>query len=440
MVNARLRRRVVMPAFIWVNALWHIYCVHASLQELKNRRRHPTFSEGNEASGVAVVVPMLDEADQLDDFLDHWSRIMITAPEMQLCVVTTEREATEAPSGERTWDALQRNDLWNLFVAAARAHWIHYPVSNRTYGEQLRWALAELDRILDVSVTHFYISNADSRIAPAGVDEIVGLANERVACAQQSTVFLGNIDRLSWVAAGEALYQSRWTFEREIFRYTVGAGGIPWIPAGVARRWYQHAVGHGLLLAREYYRELGGLPEPKYGLEDAALGFKIRLSGGKVIPFSTLECGAAPSSLAELQRQRSTWVRGPLCSFEYGSGVAASYLALQGTYDGLKWSMGLPIKMAAMLFLPKSSRAWALAGLALGLFGPLARVLLALPSMDLDVEPVHRGHLVRAVSAYCLAPLSYWAGGFKGLVLLVADISRGSEWTQERTRERRLDD
>ena len=110
----------------------------------------------------------------------------------------------------------------------------------------------------------------------------------------------------------------RWTIVTEMFRYLAGSGRVPWMPTPLQRIWYQHAVGHGLLIQFGVLREVGGIPRPRHGLEDAALGVRLRAAGHSIVPLHSLECGDVPSNLRELLRQRSTWIRGPL----YASNMA----------------------------------------------------------------------------------------------------------------------
>ncbi|WP_043735848.1 hypothetical protein [Nocardia asiatica] len=200
--------------------------------------------------------------------------------------------------------------------------------------------------------------------------------------------------------------------------------------------WYQHAVGHGLLIAANIYRQLGGLPHPRYGLEDAALGVTIREVGLNIHPFSTLECGDAPRSARELQRQRSTWIRGPLCSAEYARTRRGRLIAAQGTYGGLKWAFGLPAQALALAVLRPHQRAVATTGWLLALYGPLIRMLTDLHCLDFpsDFRP-SRHHTAVGLAFYPVAAASCWAGGVRGVVLLCWNILHGRAPIQLRTRE-----
>jgi hypothetical protein len=438
-------RNVISQAVAWacvINGLWNTYCVHVSIKRLQamlaqRRRRARVGSDADDRPTIVVVVPMLHEADRADQVAAHWHKFLSKHEDLRLCVVTTERERIEAPSCWHTWDVLGAHDGMRALVLSGRAEVLHYPAANRTYGEQLRWALDDLTlRTKPGPTDYFYVTNADARLSDEACLEIIELASAGVLCAQQPSVFFANLKDVSWLAAGEALYQSRWTFECEIFRYLVGSGQLGWMPRWLRSRWYQHAVGHGLLLSQRYYLDLGGLPCPKYGLEDAALGFAIRSQGGYIQPFATLECSDAPASFRELQRQRLTWIRGPLCSAEYLSHSGDAFLALQGTYNGVKWALGLPVLGAILYLLPLQDRILAVAGLLLGLYGPILRLMGGLHSLEFinNCRP-QQGDLLRGLTAYPFAAINCWLGGLRGLGRVLTNLAKQSPPVQQQTRE-----
>ncbi len=421
------------------NGLWSTWCVHASLTGLSalaaTRTTHTNLGRVAAARDIVVVVPMLHEADRASDCVDHWCKLLGDQPDLRLCMVTTERERHERPTGPHSWDTVTATASFRRAAADQRAQILHYPRVNRTYGEQLGWALDQLTT-RDPAPEYLYVANIDSRLSPHGCAEIIELAGTSVEVAQQSSVFFGNLSELSPAATAEAFYQSRWTFEHEVFRYLAGSGHVRWLPDWLRSIWYQHAVGHGLLIATTAYQQLGGLPHPRYGLEDAALGVAVRACGLRIHPFATLECADAPRSVRELQRQRCTWIRGPLCSIEYARTRRGRIIAAQGTYGGIKWAFGIPAQALALAVLGPRQRAVAAAGWAIALYGPLIRMLTGLPALEFpsDYRP-RRRQIATAAALYPLAALSCWAGGIRGLVSLVRDLLTGRAPIQHRTRE-----
>lgn len=418
------------------NGLWSTFCVHASLmgmQRMLDTRRTSSAREfgGVDDRTIVVVVPVLHEADRVRECAAHWSRFLEEEQRLRLCFVTTERERAEMPDQQFTWDAILSDPRYERLAVEGRANIMHYPSVNRTYAEQLGWALDQLAD--DPEIDYFYVSNADSRLSADGCAEIVELANSGIECAQQSALFFAKLSDATLTAVGEAFYQSRWTFEIELFRYMAGSGKFRWLPRLLSDNWYQHAVGHGLLLRRTQYELLGRLPRPRYGLEDAALGFAIRAHGGRIRPFATLECGEPPASARELQRQRATWIRGPLCAPEYVKSRREAGIAAQAIYSGCKWAFGIPAQWALLAALPARQRRIAAAGLVLGLYGPIFRLLIGVRGLEIVTRPSGID-IARGLTGYPVAAVSCWLGGFRGLCRLFIDLAYNKPAMQQRTR------
>lgn len=407
-----------------------------SLRHLREAEPAAAGSRGQASGKLVITVPLLNESHRVADLMAHWwEHLSGSNGGIELCLVTTERERAGFRSPKTTtWEALNTDPHYlDLFQAGQTRH-LHYPNFNRTYGEQLSWALDRLSRSVDGPVS-FYVANVDSRLSDRAFQSVIDAWEAGTKVAQQSAIFLANLRDLRGPAGAEALFQSRWTLEREYFRYLAGTGQIRWMPRRLAQLWYQHAVGHGLLISGRLLTSLGGLPVPKYGLEDAALGFDLRAHGHSIEPLSTVECAEAPTSISELIRQRSTWVRGPLCTPEYAGRLSDSLLVAQGLYDGLKWSLGLPVALAALAVATRRGRVLLIAGWSLELYAPVVATLHGLghievaPSCRLSTTDIRR-----PFAWLPMAPVTYWTGGLIGLSRLLYDVGRGRNSVQVTTR------
>lgn len=411
------------------NGLFSIYKTCVSANALTRSRQ--VAARPQDQIVLAVILPLYNEVDRVQGTVDHWMSHLAHYPELVLCPVTTTREGPEAENPTR------KSLIAHLSAAdrciQERVLPIHYPRCNRTYGEQLDWGVREVIS-LRIDVTHVYVANVDSRIGVEAVEDLLDACYRGVSIAQQSSVFLRDLRGRGLWSAAECIYQSRWTLEVEVFRYLAGSGSIQGIPGWISRRWYQHAVGHGCLMSREAYIALGGYAPPRYGLEDAALGVRARAHGYSILPLHTLECGDGPRSMAELFRQRSTWVRGPLCAPEYALPFGRLDLAAQGMWDGLKWSLGLPFLCVLLSQLKRGDRIVGFIGLGLGNVGPVVVLARFLRSGPRTMEGFAWPDFLWGVRVYPLASLSYWVGGFAGLLRLVWDIGLRRNWTQPATR------
>jgi hypothetical protein len=264
---------------------------------------------------------------------------------------------------------------------------------------------------------------------------------------QQSALFFRNVEqvlaRRSYVAVADALFQSRWTLEREIPRYLIQARHIRCIPSFVARYWQVHCVGHGLLIQASLLQQLGGIPEPLYGLEDSALGFALGVRAIPIVPLGILENADAASNLRSLIRQKSAWVRATWGTVEYAvqawrqgerKDVATVY-AIQGLYNSLKWSFGLPAFLT-ILWLAHGGEFFAPLTILYFLYCylPLSIVVAVLRRQPQNMFPrVPMLKLMPVFAVYILAPVVHGLSGALGLGKIVAQLTTGSSFRQGKT-------
>ena len=420
-------------SFRLLQAALTIAKAHTSSSFLRTTPPPPAAGTGGRT--VYVLVPLLREQARVSDLLDRWEAFLAANHELLLVVLTTDRERTESADGRhRTLEALLADGRIDIWSRRGRALHLHYPGFNRTYGQQVSWGV-ELIRTRCAREDYVLVVNADSRIDAAGMAELLGCVASGTECAQQSAVFLANFAELGPIPAAEALLQSTWTIETELFRYLAGCGAVQWLPRRVASVWYQHAVGHGLLISVGLLDRIGGFPSPAVGLEDSALGYLIRAHNGCVRPLRRLELADAPSSLGALLRQRTTWIRGPLGALSYRpSSGHERLLAAQAVYDGAKWALTVPGICAEIIVLGRRGRLlWALVFLARR-YTTLALMLRSLPEFSdygLDGPPTTK--LAAAVALYPIATLSYGAGGFAGALMMLSEWITGKPRIQPRT-------
>lgn len=386
---------------------------------------------------IFVVLPLLHESAGVSAALEHWRVACSAFPRLSLALVTTERENIENPNGENSTAAVILNDEnFKALYKSGQVRLLHCPRFSKTYREQLAFGLDELGALASDS-DYFYVTNVDSRLSTDGMADVLALADNQVEFAQQSALFLGNFDSLKALPAAEALLQSRWTVETEIFRYLAGSGGLPFLPQWLSRAWYQHAVGHGLLMNVGALKAIGGLPEPAVGLEDSAIGFEVRSSGFAIAPMRSIEIGEAPTSVGALLRQRAVWVRGPLGALSYPKGTRRRrVLAAQSIYDGVKWATSLPFHIIELKLLRKRFRlVWAIIYLGRH-YAPLLGLIVCLPRLNGPTfKSPSTARLRAAIALYWAAPVTFGLGGFVGALRLTRDVIGHNEFVQSKTEQ-----
>ena len=424
-------RHVVMAICVifGLKLAWNTVAIGLSFAYLHSQNKPHLQSGSAVRSKIFIIVPLLREQARLSPLLDRFSELVKRYSFLQLVLVTSERELVEKKFQDASMTTQELITASEVFrsLPAGRKHHFHFPFNNHLISEQLNFALSKLlEAKLATNSDYILLYNADSLIDFSTINEMAELVKRGVLIAQQSSLFLKNIEGLllkrEYVAAGDAIFQSRWTLEREIPRYLIGSGMVSFIPSVVSKNWFAHCVGHGLLIQISVLDRIGGFPMPVVGLEDSATGFKLRALGLKITPIPVLENGDAAETVGSLVRQKSNWVRGPIGSVEYlvntwtsgNSKVRCIWLMLQGMYSGLKWAFGsiaLTFALAASIYTGQ----WPIFCLLYGIYCWLPFFITLLVWRLLPREIFPRIPVIKLAPVCIVYPAIPMLHGFSGL-------------------------
>ena len=260
---------------------------------------------------VFFIIPLLREQSRVESLINEFMQDADIDLPFKLVLVTTSRE-TEDNSGN--FDGTTA-DVINKFCTGLsnenklRLIHLHYPNRNRVVAEQLNYAINELDTSPDKKYFCFY--NADGQKERRTYQAITVAVLTGKPVFQQSSLFVRNINALlsarHFLESAFGLYQSSWTVQHEISRYTISRKFIRWLPKWIDNITLAHCVMHGLLIRSDILRECGGIPDLTVGGEDIALGFILRCRGYHIDPIPVLENSEMPTSLKVLWKQLSWW-------------------------------------------------------------------------------------------------------------------------------------
>jgi hypothetical protein len=399
---------------------------------------------------IFVVIPLLREQARLEGLLNIYSALVHKFEALHLVLITGEREFLEYPGTARENSTPDLIDHSLVFAAipVARRHHFHLPKDNDTIAEVLNFGLDTLrERRLAADEDFILIYNADSSIEPGTIVAFLEKINRGHKVIQQSSLFTKNFNQLvearAYLAAGDAIYQSLWTLKREIPRYLVAAGYLKWPPAFIQRHWMAHCVGHGIMIEVQTLAEIGGLPRPRFGLEDSALGFLFRARGIPIAPLNVLENSDAAESIGALFRQKSIWVRGPLGAFEYlamsardgRASLHAFLLSLQCFYNGCKWSVATFFLVLAFIAAIRVGRG----GAFLILYGvycwlPFLVFFRFWKTLPASLFPCPRHtQMLTVFILYPFVPVLHGVSGGLGAVRLLWEAVTGARFRQRKT-------
>ncbi len=395
-----------------------------------------------------IVIPLLNEQNRFDELAAQFQRILEEYPYTTLNFVTTARELIADQDNKITTMGLIDRFI---FVQEAkfreRIRRMHYPNVNQTIVEQLNYGLrVVLKQSGDRDFVLFY--NADSVISP---DDIGLFAREicdhQPAAIQQSALFLNNFEALinngQFICAADAIFQSRWTLYREIPRYLFSSHNSLGIPISIRRLVFQHCTTHGLAVNVKVMRKLGGFPVTRFGLEDSAVGFALGVRHLQIRSLSSLENADAATNVRSLIMQKSTWVRAAWGTIEYyfdairsqANQLTAFAFLLQGVYMSLKWSLGIPLFIVALVWADSTTRTVLIIGYLGMAYIPYLQIYFLWRKLPQDTFPiVSLGEYLRVAPAMLGAPFVHGTVGLLGLVRLIKQVVLRESFKQIKTK------
>lgn len=402
---------------------------------------------------VFIIVPLLREQSRLARLFERMHLILHECESITFVLVTTERENMEFGDGKEPTSSLVRDMIARSSHADRILH-RHYPHNNRLLAEQLNFAVDEVKRLFNSGTGFllFAFYNADSHYSIAAINYCISLATGSRNVVQQSSFFLRNFNNLiaarSYVAAADAVYQSRWTIQHELPRLLTSA-----IPSTdwryfFTRYSFANCVGHGLFIGSNLLDEVGGIPEPRVGLEDSALGFILRGRGFPILPCPHLEDSDAANSISTLFRQKRSWILGPLGALEYRRMAlpccidsrqlrALNLLVAQSLWNGIKWGVSGPF-VVLFIVLGAKLGGWPLVSAAalysLYCYIPFVVVFyLARGSQSKSFSEIRMSSIALCAVPYLFLPILNSVFGIAGFVLWAKLHLSGSLFRQKKT-------
>ena len=316
-----------------------------------------------------VVIPVLREAAQLSQTIDHF-KTLTEGHHAKIIVVTTMREKAEA--GEHA-DAPDTVVVAKQFAHDGKIVHLHYPYKHGIKGDQLNFALDFcLKCLLGEAPAHrafFLIYDADSRppLDSLSQFEEAIVTNPGVSVFHQSSRFelrattidsdVKGLPRLRrGIADSGALRANRFVLGYEIPRLLNRSKKISSWLSRIRSCVYAHVTGHGLCIRLSLLREL---PFPaRSPLEDMHYSFLLGSRNLLIVPIKSLDCAEVPESLSIQFEQLARWFYGPARFFRYlsdpatQSGWRARLMAASAAGITVEWlsCTNLPV-MLVLLFI-----------------------------------------------------------------------------------------
>lgn len=372
---------------------------------------------------IAVVVPVLDEADVFDKSLAYFKGL-VSAAHAELYIVTSDREFTINERGSK-------RDTVALARAAGEsddAIHVHLPDLTAHKGDQVNWAATvAAQRYRPSGECLVVVYDIDSR------PDIRSLAAFRIAAAgypgvnvfHQSARFEMRVEPRTIderIADAGALRANRFVLSTELPRLLARRPNAGRLRSLVARCTYGHVTGHGLCVRLSF---LLRTPLPaKRAVEDMHWSFILATRGEPVLPLACLDRSDVPNSALEQLFQMERWFLGPARAISYTRDpltprggrrfvIAGGALALSAEW--LSAAMAVPALVYAVLGRAGAPR------VLLRLFSVAVLAELVLAEATLG-----EGRLSRRVQRVALYPVAVTVFGVAGWISIGRAISARS--------------
>lgn len=247
----------------------------------------------NKNKGLFIAIPCLREQNVIEDTIKYFRSIC----NLPIVIITTQKENYECRYNKdyvTTKMVVEKNILNkynNVFL-------VDYPSTTGYMADQLNYMLKNIKK-LDFydNKKEWYMSlyNADSKPSKDSFKSIFYKINKNEKVIQQYSYCFKNLDKLSYITKGFAIYQSNFEIKVGLFNSSLKYKYL-----------YNYVVGHGLTIDLKTLDEMGNF-NTTFWCEDIYLTMKLKYNNIKITPIPELENIENATSLKQIAKQNSVW-------------------------------------------------------------------------------------------------------------------------------------
>lgn len=233
---------------------------------------------------INVLIPCYKETKVIRKTLEYFKEILKHIKNIDVYVITTEKEKYENFIVQTTYEYLLELELFN----DSRFHILNYPKITGIMADQLNYAIDEILKLQALSRDKIYFSiyNADSRPDKSTFAELfqkIRQNNFPKIIQQYSNYFL-NYNSLNFIMKGFSIYQTAFEFRNGL------------INNNISNFLYSHVIGHGLTIRADYITNIGKF-NSKFWCEDIYLTGLIHNNDEKILSLNSLDNAETPGNL-----------------------------------------------------------------------------------------------------------------------------------------------
>lgn len=250
----------------------------------------------NDNFHINVLIPCYKETKVIRKTLEHFKDILKDIKNIDVYVITTEKEKFENSIVQTTYEYLLELELFNDF----RFHILNYPKTTGIMADQLNYAIDEILKLqtLPKDKIYFSIYNADSHPDNSTFVELfrkIRQNNFPKIIQQYSNYFL-NYNSLNFIMKGFSIYQTAFEFRNGL------------INNNISNFLYSHVVEHGLTIRADYITNIGNF-NSNFWCEDIYLTGLIHNNNEKIFSLNSLDNAETPDNLRLQIIQNAVWFK-----------------------------------------------------------------------------------------------------------------------------------
>lgn len=245
---------------------------------------------------INVLIPCYKETKVIRKTLEHFKEMLKNIKNIDVYVITTEKEKHENAIAQTTYEYLLKLELFN----DSRFHILNYPKTTGVMANQLNYAIDEILKLqkLPKDKIYFSIYNADSRPDNSTFVELFQKIrqNNFPKIIQQYSNYFVNYTSLSFIMKGFSIYQTAFEFRNGL------------INNNISNFLYSHVVGHGLTIRADYITNIGKF-NSKFWCEDIYLTGLIHNNNEKILSLNSLDNAETPNNFRLQIIQNAVWFK-----------------------------------------------------------------------------------------------------------------------------------
>ena len=253
-------------------------------------------SQCNNDFHINILIPCYKEINVINKTLQHFKEIITGIENIDIYIITTEREKFENTSVQSTYEYLLELDLFN----DSHFHILNYPKATGIMANQLNYGINEILKktTLPTDKIYFSIYNADSQPDSSTFIELSQKIKETdfPKILQQYSNYFLNYSSQNHIMKGFSIYQTAFEIRNGL------------INNNVSNLLYSHVVGHGLTIRADYITSLNGF-NSNFWCEDIYLTGVIHNSKEKILPLNSLDNAENPNNLKIQIIQNAVWFK-----------------------------------------------------------------------------------------------------------------------------------